>query len=560
MRFPIARHGILIASACWCWSQSIVQAQEPARHRSNGVVIEAPRELVDEIAGLKNELRELRRSDAEKQRKIDDLARRIEVMEGPALLPDPHTPRLTTSRAAAGRALAPTHARTEQEQQQESALDRAIKELETQDTRDGQESALDRAVRDLESAPPAPPMATAGTGAPQLQLMNISLDALFAVGTSTEKEASIRQLEGGGHDPHKRGFTVQNVELFIAGAVDPYLDGAMNLIHFIDPEGETVVELEECYLTTRSLPCGLQVKAGQFFTEFGRLNPQHPHSWHWQDQPIINTRLFGPDGMRGPGVRLSWLVPVEWFSQLFVGAQNANGETLASFLASEEFFEERPIGGRPFVEQDVRDLADLAYLIRWENSWTSCCEEATWLLGFSGAAGPNATGPDGHTHIFGADLTMKWRPAKNERGWPFVIWQSEIMERHYVADDFFDPRDPLDPLDDLALGARTLHDWGFYTQLLYGFKLRWAAGLRYEYVNGDARSLDEDFAAISHSDDPFRDERHRFSPLLAWYPTEYSRFRLQYNYDHAAHIPGKDAHSFWIGAEFLLGAHAAHKF
>ena len=86
------------------------------------------------------------------------------------------------------------------------------------------------------------------------------------------------------------------------GAVDPYLDGEMHLVNFIDPiQGDTVVELEEAFMTTRSLPKGLQLKAGQFLTEFGRINPTHPHAWAWLDQPIINTRVFGPDGMRAPG-------------------------------------------------------------------------------------------------------------------------------------------------------------------------------------------------------------------------------------------------------------------
>ena len=53
----------------------------------------------------------------------------------------------------------------------------------------------------------------------------------------------------------------------------------MHLVNFIDPiQGDTVVELEEAIMTTRSLPKGLQLKAGQFLTEFGRINPTHPHA------------------------------------------------------------------------------------------------------------------------------------------------------------------------------------------------------------------------------------------------------------------------------------------
>jgi hypothetical protein len=194
------------------------------------------------------------------------------------------------------------------------------------------------------------------------------------------------------------------------------------------------------------------------------------------------------------------------------------------------------------------------YSVRWQTSWTTCCEEATWLFGLSGAFGPNATGPDGNTQVYGADLTMKWKPAQNERGWPFVTWETEAITSPYRADNF------VDPGDDFRLAGDDLTDWGFYTQVLWGFKPRWAGGLRYEYVNGSGDSLDEDLAPISHNDDPFRDDRHRIAPLLAWYPTEFSRFRLQYNYDHAAHLAGRDAHSFWLGMEWLYGAHAAHKF
>ena len=456
-----------------------------------------------------------------------------------------------------------------QEAPAESALDRAVRQLE--ESAGPKESPLDQALREFGivpegSAPTAPsPSGIASVGpsggsGPQLKLIDISLDALLAAGTSTADEETLQILQGGGHDPRKRGFTVRGVELSLMGAVDPYLDGEMHLLTFLDPiEGETEVELEEAFFTTRTLPKGLQLKAGHYLTEFGRINPTHPHQWAWLDQPIIHVRVFGPDGMRAPGARLSWLLPVGWFSQLYGGIQNANGETMASFLANEEFFEERAIGGRPFTHRHVHSLGDLVYTARWENSWSTSDDQITWLIGMSGVFGPNATGPDGNTQIYGLDLTRKWRPKQNDRGWPFTIWMAELVVRRYRADQFTG-EDPLNPGSQITLPAETLTDWGFYVQWLYGFKPRWAIGLRYEYVWGSGPSLDSDLQPISRQEDPWRDNRHRFSPLLAWYLTEYSRFNFQYNYDHASHLPGKDAHSFWIGAEFMLGSHPAHKF
>jgi hypothetical protein len=59
-------------------------------------------------------------------------------------------------------------------------------------------------------------------------------------------------------------------------------------------------------------------------------------------------------------------------------------------------------------------------------------------------------------------------------------------------------------------------------------------------------------------DDPNRLLRWRLSPSLTWYPSEFSKLRLQYNYDDREKM-GVD-HSVWLQFEFSLGAHAAHKF
>lgn len=428
----------------------------------------------------------------------------------------------------------------------ESPLDRAVQELDSGQPRSGQpRSGQPRAGRQAD-------IAAHRFGSTTLRLLDLSLDTLFAVGGSSKREEVLQSLQGGGHDPRKRGFTLQNVELSLLGAVDPYFTGEAHLVYFIDPlKGESTVELEEAFLTTTSLPYGLQLKAGQFVTEFGQINSRHPHAWDWQDQPVINTRLFGPDGMRGPGLRLGWLMPTPWFSELYLGVQNANGETMASFLASEEFYEERAIAGRSFRQRDVRHLKDLVYLSRWNNSW-DLSDSLTSVIGFSGLYGPNATGPNGDTWIYGMDMKWRWRPVNNFRGWPFLLWQSEVMQRDFMADRFFDASHAT---EGITLPGRTLHDWGFYSQLLYGFHYGWSAGLRYEYAGGSGASLE------GRKNDPFRADRQRVSPLLVWQPSEFSRIRLQYNFDYANHFAGnRDAHSLWLGFEFLYGSHPAHAY
>ncbi len=149
------------------------------------------------------------------------------------------------------------------------------------------------------------------------------------------------------HDPNKRGTTVQNIELAMRAAVDPYLDGQAYIIFQVDSEGESVLEVEEVLFTTLVLPFGLQVKGGQFLTEFGRLNNRRPHAWAFVDQPVVNTRMFGGDGLRNSGMRLSWLTPLPWYSEFYFTFQQANGETAGVYYGI-FFFILPSAGSSPF--------------------------------------------------------------------------------------------------------------------------------------------------------------------------------------------------------------------
>ena len=422
-------------------------------------------------------------------------------------------------------------------------------------------------------------------GNTQLRLIDISTDVLFFAGGSSERDAAISTLQGGGHDPKQRGFTLGQAEISLAGAIDPYFTGEAHVLTAVNPStGETAVELEEAFLTSSALPYGLQLEVGHFLTEFGQINPQHPHAWDWIDQPVVNSRMFGGDGMRQAGFRASWLPPTPWFSEFHIGVQNAGGAAMASFLGGElahshgdehdehmdeeeddhaegednhaegeddhaEGIQGNGIAGRPIVAQDVRGFGDFVYLTRWENSF-EFTDEVTAVFGLSGLYGPNATGRDANTWLYGLDMKWRWRPTGNFNGYPFLTWQTEIMKRDYHAARYTQAADDGD-LD--SLPGRAFKDWGLYTQLLYGFQTNWAAGLRYEYAGGSGRS------GGGRKNDPFRDDRHRVSPLLVWRPSEFSRIRLQYNYDTASHLKN-DAQTVWLGFEWMYGAHRAHDF
>src|SRR5947207_4649699 len=216
--------------------------------------------------------------------------------------------------------------------------------------------------------------------------MNISFDGLFALAGSSARD--LDHIEVGDHDPQQRGFNARNIELAFDGAVDPYFEGFANIVFKLNNDNETEVEVEEAFLQTTSLPFNLQLKGGQFFAAFGRINPTHPHTWDFADDPLVAGRLLGPDGLRGVGAQLSWTLPTPWYSQLIIASQNGRGSTGFSFRNPGDngiFFD------RETTDREVRGLQDFVWIPRWENS-VDLSPTQVVLAGVSGAFGSNETG------------------------------------------------------------------------------------------------------------------------------------------------------------------------
>lgn len=371
------------------------------------------------------------------------------------------------------------------------------------------EDALAADAEDAEgSATTAAPAMPRGRAAAQSMNPNIALILDVAAAYYSEEDS----LQLGGHDPIDTGFTLQQLELHFDASVDPFFRLDANLVFALFG-----VEVEEVFATTTALPGGLQMRIGQFLTAFGRLNGTHPHSWSFADQPLVNGKFFGSEGSRGLGLELSWLTPLPWYVEVLGSVHNADGACCArSYYGADN----------PGIDgfEDLLFTTTLNQFFDFSRDWSL-------LWGLSGQFGPNSTGHLNRTHIYGTDLHLRFKPLDSARG-SSVSLQTEVMFRtRQVPDD-------------------VLQDVGLYTQLVYNITRRWEVGARYEWVQGvEADPLDPEWSST----------RARTTAQVTFYPSHFSRLRLQGKYDRPEWTP----RPIWgtvLAAEFLIGAHGAHSY
>ncbi len=396
-----------------------------------------------------------------------------------------------------------TEASSEEEDELSAEEMRALEEAMAADQAELDES------RGTDEAPDAAPAATTGTGSTATTL---SYDLAFIFDVAGAWFSVDEPLQTGAHDPNQTGFNFQQLEMSVGASVDPYLRFDANLV--FAPFG---VEVEEAYATTLALPANLQARAGQFLTSFGRLNTTHPHTWSFLDQPIANGKFLGGEGSRGLGVELSWLSPLPWYVELTGSTTMATGECCArSFYGGNDLGVDGP--------------QDLLYTTRIEQFFPFG-DELSLLWGLSGQFGPNPTGLGNRTEIYGSDLYLRYKPLNSPNRSSYSLQIEGMFRSRQVPGD-------------------VLQDYGGYAMFVANFTPRWEAGIRHELVTGvDDDPLDPEWTGV----------RHRTSIQGTFYPSHFSRLRLQLGYDAPSWFE-EPVYSGMLGLEVLVGAHGSHEF
>lgn len=321
-------------------------------------------------------------------------------------------------------------------------------------------------------------------------------------------------------------------ELFITSNVDPYFK-AWATLGFAD-EG---AEVEEAVIQTTSLPYQLQMKAGKFFSDIGRVNSQHFHSWDFANRPLINELLFGAEGLNDAGIQVSWLAPAD--SYWLTGIEIFQGENEDSF---------QYIGGSSLPEKSGPRV--FAGWLKFAPELEDVNSAVQFGVSFGRGIHQEALDSDadnsfdlwlnGYSWFTGADIVYKYDDGR-AYGLGDITVQGEFFMR---GQDLFVVNDILYP----GLTGADVEDNlnGYYIQASYGFLPRWSAGLRWDQVNGESGATGDIY---------------NIAASVGCRLSEFSLLRFQYEtgrYDTGDESENVSGISLQI--QVSLGAHGAHKF
>jgi hypothetical protein len=301
----------------------------------------------------------------------------------------------------------------------------------------------------------------------------------------------------GGDDPYwKQGnpAQVREAEVAFSANIDPYAS-AFAALSWSQADGKFSVE--EAYGLFPSLPGGWTMKLGRFYADFGKQNQMHTHAWFQADQPLAERVMIGPDGWGDTGVSLSHLLPTPWASDLTfqVGGDGPK----------------RLFGGQS---------SQLSYLVAWRNFW-DLSDNSNLEFQLSLAGGKNPTGHG--TGVGNLALTYRYKTPGSKSH--VLLWRTEFIADQYRTPDGI------------------LHSAGGFTYVDWQFTRNWFVGARADYAE--------------HPLDPSLHDKGG-ALVLTWMPSEFQKFRLQYERTDYALMGMRDALVFEYG--FAIGPHGAHPF
>lgn len=332
----------------------------------------------------------------------------------------------------------------------------------------------------------------------------------------------------GGFDAYQR-----SVEINAAASVDPFVKAYVVANASADAEtGDSTLGIEEAAIQTLSLPGNLELKAGRFFGEFGKLSYIHDHELPFVNRPLALDQYVGGES-RTDGAQVNWLLPIPQYVSLTVGAGNGFGGD--SPLNNPGTY--RHLSGFNYFGR-VSTYFDLTPNFQLETGASGLINPSTQDRGGAIVQSDNVTTfTEKERKVGGFDMRLSYVPLRDNQ-FQRVDWGSEIL--------FSDSRYQVSPLDDtvdsFASFHRTVGSVGGYSYVTYKWHRQWSGGFLFDYVQD----------AQNHNNDTYA-----FSPYLTWAISHWNQLRLQYTHTE----PSGDSlfrtdDAIYLQWAWIIGSHA----
>jgi hypothetical protein len=324
------------------------------------------------------------------------------------------------------------------------------------------------------------------------------------------------------------GLALAETEIDISANVDDKFTAWLTVPLVIE-DSETAIEIEEAWVETLSLPAGLSVRMGRFFSNIGYLNDKHAHSWDFADQALVYQAFLGSQYI-DDGLQFRWQAPTDFYLEL--GAEILRGDRYPAGGAVNSgvgsYSLSLKTGGDVGISHSW--LAGLSWLAADSEERASGGEDAALLF-------------NGDSDLVIADFVWKWAPNGNSRQRNFKF-QAEYMWRD---------EDGAYAVPDGRVLPWNNEQQGWYAQAVFQPFPRWRFGARFDHLSSDNPGPGfADTALQSTGNDP-----QRYSVVVDWSNSEFSRLRFQYNLDDAG---ADDDAQFALQYIHSIGAHGAHSF
>ncbi|MBN1164347.1 MAG: hypothetical protein JXB45_07195 [Candidatus Krumholzibacteriota bacterium] len=315
---------------------------------------------------------------------------------------------------------------------------------------------------------------------------NISLggEYYFCYGTSRSEYNRLRSENSWGTGQ----FFLREMELAVESPLDPYSRAKA----YISISGEGA-ELEEGYMESLNWPLNMNLKLGQYKTQFGTINRFHDHALPQLERPLVMSNFFGYPTLKGVGLAANFLLPSLIAQVNELDLQVISGGADHSFTA----------GGKH----------NLVFVGHLKNFWD--INRGTYVeVGLSGATGHNNPEETCRTDMGGIDLRLKWSPPDRSKYRGVEWWTEALYSRR---DDY----------------GHYIESWGMFSLIQCRLNARWLASGRFDYSQlpqdssreeyGAAVSLDfwqSEFVLVrlqyTHIDRNFDEDDHRYILQIAW--------------------------------------------